>query len=99
MDWRNNMGKVKVFIPMNSLVLVKLDKAKDVSEGGIILPDDAKKIPNTGTVISVGSNVEILEEGDRIFFSKYVGTYIILENKEERLLIQESDVLGYWEEQ
>ena len=88
----------KVFHPMTNQVLIKVDEAPEVSEGGIILTDASKKKPDSGVVISCGPDVTILEKGDPILFGRYVGVYIQLE-KGEFLLLHESDVLGYFAEE
>ncbi len=88
--------------PLHDRILVKRLEEKEVSKGGIIIPDTAKEKPIEGRVIATG-NGKILEngevrplevkEGDRILFGKYAGTEIKIEG-EEFLMMREDDVLG-----
>jgi co-chaperonin GroES (HSP10) len=41
-------------VPLNDWVLITPDRTPDVSEGGIIMPDTAKKMMNRGNVMAVG---------------------------------------------
>lgn len=69
--------------PLGDKVVVKPSEADEKSAGGIILPDNAKQKPQSGTVIAVG-NGRILDSGerraltvkvgDKVVYSKYGGT-------------------------
>ena len=64
--------QIKNLQPLGDKVLIKLDKRDDVSEGGIILPDSAKKKAYWGTIIAKGEEVKRpIEAGDKVFFDKY----------------------------
>ncbi len=88
--------------PLHDRILVKRLEEKEVSKGGIIIPDTAKEKPIEGKVVATG-NGKILEngkvrplevkEGDHILFGKYSGTEIKIEG-EEFLMMREDDVLG-----
>jgi chaperonin GroES len=78
--------------PIQDRVLVKLDEREEVTPGGIILPDEAKRKPQKGTVVSVGPGELRKTEGpprfegmhwpmsvrpgDRVVFSSYAGVDI-----------------------
>ena len=89
--------------PLNDRVLVtRLDKKKEETRGGIIIPDTAKEKPMEGKVIAVGSGRRLkdgkrvpleVKVGDRILFGKYAGTEVKINDK-EHLIIKEDDVLG-----
>jgi chaperonin GroES len=89
--------------PLNDRVLVtRLDKKKEETRGGIIIPDTAKEKPMEGKVIAVGSGRRLKDDkrvplevkvGDRILFGKYAGTEVKINDK-EHLIIKEDDVLG-----
>lgn len=58
------------------------DPAEDVTRGGIIIPDEAKRKLPKGTVVALGSGADfddeqlrhfVCEKGDRVLFSKYGG--------------------------
>ncbi len=87
------------FRPLGDRVLVKRLEGQDKTEGGIIIPDNAKEKAQTGSVIAVGvgrkdanGNVIPLEikEGDVIYFGKYTGT----QAGEDYLIIREDEILG-----
>jgi len=88
--------------PLHDRILVKRIEEKEVSKGGIIIPDTAKEKPIEGKVVATGKgklleNGEMkaleVKEGDRILFGKYSGTEIKIEG-EEFLMMREDDVLG-----
>jgi chaperonin GroES len=88
--------------PLHDRILVKRLEEKEVSKGGIIIPDTAKEKPIEGEVIATGNgkvleNGEIrpleVKQGNRILFGKYAGTEIKIEG-EEFLMMREDDVLG-----
>lgn len=69
--------------PLRDKVVVKPSDADEKSAGGIILPDAAKKKPQEGTVVAVGTG-RVLDDGsvkpltvqvgDKVVYSKYGGT-------------------------
>lgn len=92
--------------PLNDRILVKRLEEKEVTKGGIIIPDTAKEKPIQGEVIAVGKgkmleNGEIraldVKVGDKVLFGKYAGTEIKIDG-EEFLMMREDDVLGIIEE-
>ena len=88
--------------PLNDRVLVKRVDEKEVTKGGIIIPDTAKEKPAEGKVVAVGNGKLgedgkriplTLKVGDRILFGKYGGAEISLDG-EEYLIMNEGEVLG-----
>lgn len=88
--------------PLNDRILVKRLEEKEVTKGGIIIPDTAKEKPVEGKVVAVGKGKMLengsvkpldVKEGDKILFGKYSGTEIKIEG-EEFLMMREDDVLG-----
>lgn len=71
---------------LGARVLVLRDDPIDKSEGGIIIPDEAKRKPIRGTILAIGPGTvpeDMLEIGnlqvlDRIIFTKYNPTLIEL---------------------
>jgi len=94
-------GKPKIR-PLGEKVLLKRMEAKEMTKGGIVLPDAAKEKPKKATVIAVGDG-KILDDGSRgtfqvakgdtVLFAGYAGTEIKVDG-EEYLLMDESDVLA-----
>ncbi len=62
--------------PLGNMVIFKPQKAKEKSEGGIILPDDAKEKPQEGVAVAVGPGL-LTESGKRVPLEVKVGDTII----------------------
>jgi chaperonin GroES len=89
-------------VPLGANVVVKRLPAEDVTSGGIVLPDAAKKKPRQGRVLSTGDGRLLangtriphqVNEGDRVLFSSYAGTEVEV-NGEELLVMDENDILA-----
>ena len=78
--------------PIKDKVLIKPMKAEEKTASGIIIPEMAQEKPNRGTVISIGSTVISLQEGDIVLYGKFGGSEIKLDN-ESYLIIKEEDIL------
>jgi len=88
--------------PLGDRIMVEVLEAKEISKGGIVLPDTAKEKPQEAKVIAVGKG-RISEEGkiiapevkagDKILFGKYSGTEIMLDDT-EYLILKEEDILA-----
>jgi len=87
--------------PLGKRVLVRRRK-KDVSKGGILLPDTAQEKPREGEVIAVGpgklnENGELekpsVQIGDSVLFGAYAGTEVSEEN-EHLLILSEDEIIG-----
>ena len=88
--------------PIGDKILVKRLEAREVSKGGIVLPDSAKEKPKRGRVQSVGEGklndkgerIPLqVKKGDQILFTSYAGTEIKVEG-EELLIMDESEILA-----
>ncbi len=87
--------------PLNDRIVVKRVEEKEVTKGGIIIPDTAKEKPAEGKVIAIGKGalnnegkrvpLEV-KKGDRILFGKYGGQEINIDG-EEYLIMSEQEVL------
>lgn len=69
--------------PTRDVVLIKADKPKGESESGILLAEEWKSLPLTGTVLAVGPDVTTTTPGDKVGFNRYAS--VVLE-KDERLV-------------
>jgi chaperonin GroES len=87
--------------PLNDRILVKRVEEKEVTKGGIIIPDTAKEKPAEGKIVAVGQGalnndgVRVpleVKKGDLILFGKYGGQEINVEG-EEYLIMSEQEVL------
>ena len=88
--------------PLNDRVVVIRVEEEQKTAGGIIIPDSAKEKPQEGKIVAVGQGKRDekgkripldVKEGDRIFFSKYVGTEVEIDGV-EHLFMREDDILG-----
>lgn len=77
-------------------VILKEEITEEKSASGIILDTVHKDLPQTGTVISTGPKVQEVKEGDKVVFRKYAPD-ILKENKEEYLVVRESDIMAVLE--
>jgi len=91
-----------VIRPLGDKVVVKPGPEEEKSEGGILLPDTAKKKPQRGEVLAVGPG-KLLEDGrrgemsvkkgDMVIYSKYGGTDITYKG-EDYVILDEDQILA-----
>lgn len=79
--------------PTKDLVLVLADKPKEKSTSGILIAEEWKSLPPTGTVLAVGPLVQEVKVGDRILFERY-GSVILPDDKR---VCKESHILAVLE--
>ena len=88
--------------PLGDRVLVEAAEEKEVTKGGIIIPDSAKEKPMESVVVALGTGKTDdngkkvpfeVKKGDRVLVSKYGGTEIKLDDKEYRIL-NSDDILA-----
>ncbi|MFM8715278.1 MAG: co-chaperone GroES [Spartobacteria bacterium] len=88
--------------PLGDRVLVKPLEEKEISKGGIIIPDSAKEKPQEAQVVALGTGKrdddgELVEftvkVGDKVLVSKYGGTEVKVEG-ESYTIMREDDILG-----
>ncbi|MCY3975428.1 MAG: co-chaperone GroES [Simkaniaceae bacterium] len=84
--------------PFGNRVIAKWVEGEEDVRGGIVLPDSAKKKPETARVIRVGkSKVTDVKEGSLILTDKYSGQEVTFEG-EEYVVLKVDDVLAIIEE-
>jgi chaperonin GroES len=88
--------------PLGDRVLVKPLEEKEISKGGIIIPDSAKEKPQEAQIVALGTGkrdddgklVEFtVKVGDKVLVSKYGGTEVKVEG-ESYTIMREDDILG-----
>ena len=89
--------------PLADRIVVKVLEAKEVTKGGILLPETAKEKPQEGKIVAVGKG-KVLENGqfrapevkvgDRVLYGKYTGTEITTTEGDELLIVKEEDILA-----
>lgn len=86
---------MQVLIRTDRIMVEQLD-SPDMSEGGIVLPNQSKVKQAWAVVLKIGPDVEDIEEGDRIAFADFSGVNVELETdegKREFLILSQDDVL------
>ncbi len=88
--------------PLGDRIVVKPSKEEEVTRGGIVLPDTAKKRPREGEVVAVGPG-KLLENGERaaleikvgdvVVYSEYGGTEVTID-KTDYIILDEGSVLA-----
>jgi chaperonin GroES len=81
-------------IPINGMVLVRIDKNSQLTSGGIIIPETAREVPIRGEVVATSFGIyengtfrpHEVNIGDTIIFRWKTGYDIFVENEEYRLL-------------
>lgn len=77
--------------PNGSRIVVRRLDPKEVSDGGIIIPDAAREISSEGTVIFAGDESKF-EPGHQVVFGRYAGTEVSFEG-ETLLILRDDDVM------
>ncbi|RYG88146.1 co-chaperone GroES [bacterium] len=84
--------------PLGDKVVIKVTEAEEKTASGIFLPDSAKKKPQEGEVVAIGTgrtldngqrNELSVKVGDKVLFSKYGGNEVTVEG--EDLMILDED--------
>jgi len=56
--------------PRNGKVLILPNKPTEVSKGGIIIPEAAKKDQDKGKIVAIGEDITDVSVGDHVLFAK-----------------------------
>jgi chaperonin GroES len=87
--------------PLEDRIVVKPGEAEETTVSGIVIPDTAKEKPQEGDVVAVGpgrfedgTRVPLdVKVGDKVIYSKYGGTEIVVEG-DDYLILSARDVLA-----
>lgn len=91
--------------PLNDKIVVRVQEAKEKSEGGIYFPDTAREKPRQGEIVAVGPGrwsentgscgrlPMMVKVGDVVVFTQWSGSEV-KELGDGFLIMTESDVLG-----
>lgn len=82
--------------PFNDLILIQADKPRETTKSGLLIAEEWKTVPPTGTILAVGPGVteERLKPGVRVLFERYAS--VILEN--DQRLCKQSHILAILED-
>lgn len=90
------------FKPLHDRIAVKPIEAETQTQGGIIIPDNAKEKPMQGEVVAVGGGAKDsngkaipmeIKVGDIVMYGKWGGTEVKVSGQ-ELVIMKESDVIG-----
>ncbi len=88
--------------PLGDRVVIRPKEQDEVTRGGIVLPDMARKRPFEGEVIAVGSGRTMkdgtraplsLKVGDVVVYARYAGTEVRIDG-EDLIIIDEDSVMA-----
>jgi len=79
--------------PRHSYVHVVRDTPPTHTEGGLLIPEQARALLNTGTIVAVGPSVTDLKVGDHVLWTEVAGTEMRVLNQ-SILLMKEVDIIG-----
>ncbi len=84
--------------PLGDRVLVKIKESESKTAGGIIIPQTAQEKTQTGVVVAVGTDADVIKvkAGDEVMYDKYSGTQIKIGGS-EHLLVKMGDILAILE--
>ena len=81
-------------------ILVKPPVKEEQTVGGIIIPGNIDKKPNSGTVVVVGKGLVDVEMeiavGDNVVFNEGAGMVVKIGKDEEEYLLMEQRHVNYW---
>ena len=81
--------------PLADRILVKLEKNEAKTAGGIIIPDTAQEKTQTGVVVDIGDDKDVIKvkAGQKVMYDKYAGTQIKIDG-EEHLILKFADIIA-----
>lgn len=81
--------------PLGDRVLIKVQEGDSKSAGGIIIPQTAQEKTQTGVVIAIGTDSDVIKvkKNDKVMYDKYSGTQIKIDGA-EHLIVKFSDILA-----
>jgi chaperonin GroES len=83
------------FIPLGDRVLVKVQEVKTQTASGIYIPDNAtQEKPTQAEVIAIGNDVEHVNVGDQVVYTKFARTASVTLDNQEYLVMDVAEILG-----
>lgn len=92
-------------VPLGDKVVLKQLVAEETTKSGIVIPGQAKEKPQQAEVIAVGPGAEVdgkvvpmqVKVGDKVVYSKYVGSEVKLDDV-EYTIVKQVDILAIIED-
>ncbi len=84
--------------PIGDRVLVKIQESETKTAGGIIIPQTAQEKTQTGVVVAVGTDKDVIKvkENDKVMYDKYAGTQVKIDGA-DHLIVKMQDILAVLE--
>ncbi len=80
--------------PLGSRVLIKIQEAESKTASGLYIPDTAQEKTQTGTVVAVGEDKEIVvKTGQKVMYDKYAGSSVKIDG-DEHLIVKNDDIIA-----
>jgi chaperonin GroES len=81
--------------PLADRVMVKLEQNEAKTAGGIIIPDTAQEKTQTGVVVAIGNDKDVItvKVGDKVMYDKYAGTQVKID-QDEHLIVKMADIIA-----
>jgi len=81
--------------PLSDRVLIKTEEAEEKTAGGLFIPQTAQEKTQTGVVIEVGDDKEMIKvkAGQKVMYDKYAGTTVSIDGT-DHLLLRMTDILA-----
>ena len=89
-------------IPLHDRILLRRLEEKEMTKGGIIIPDTAKEKPQEAEVIEVGKGRMAedgkvipldVKKGDKVLIGKFSGTEVMIGDV-EHVIVREEEILA-----
>lgn len=87
--------------PLYDRVVLAAEDAKSKTASGIMLPEMAQEKSQVGTVVAVGTGIDLdgnkseiqVKIGDKVLYSKFAGVEIKIEDK-NYIVVRQTDILA-----
>ncbi len=81
--------------PLGDRVLIKVQESEAKTAGGIIIPQTAQEKTQTGAVVAVGTDTDVIKvkAGEKVMYDKYAGTQIKIDGA-DHLIVKMADILA-----
>ena len=79
--------------PLGSKILIIIDDAEKLSEGGLVLPTTSQEVSCTGKVVAIGKDVIELVVNDHVTFRPYAASTTFTVEGLDVAVMDESEIL------
>lgn len=85
-----------MILPIDNKVLIKVIEEDETTTSGIVITTKENKAPTTREVIEIGSSVQTVKKGDRVFFGSARGDDVLFEGVHYKIF-SEHDIIARYE--